>query len=56
MEESDLGHYERRLLELAGGTPNILDYVDNMSVEDLQGRGRRNPLMLKKIDEIEQTA
>lgn len=49
MEESELGHYEKRMLELAGGTPNILEYVERMSVDDLQGRGRRKSLAAKKI-------
>lgn len=48
MEESELGHYEKRMLELAGGTPNILEYVERMSVEDLQGRGRRKSSVVKK--------
>ncbi|KAF3769840.1 hypothetical protein M406DRAFT_246745 [Cryphonectria parasitica EP155] len=41
LEEAEMGHYELRMLELAGGTPPILDYVENMGIEDLQRRGSR---------------
>lgn len=53
MEESDLGHFEKRMLELAGGTPNILELVETMRIEDLQGRGRRKSTVAKKVGETE---
>lgn len=49
LEESEMGHYEKRMLELAGGVPNILSYVDNMRVEDVQTAGSRKASMVKKI-------
>ena len=33
--EADMGHYEKRILELAGGHPNILEYVENMRLDDV---------------------
>lgn len=39
LEESEMGHYEKRMLELAGGSPNILEYVENMSIEDTKNAG-----------------
>lgn len=53
LEESVMGHFEKRMLELAGGNPNILEYVENMRLEDLQGRGSRKPSMVKKVDNTE---
>lgn len=53
LEESEMGHYEKRMLDLAGGTPNILEYVEKMRVEDLQGRGSRKPSIVKKADHTE---
>lgn len=50
LEESEMGHYERRMLELAGGSPNILEYVENMSIEDVQTAGSRKPSMVKSIN------
>lgn len=53
LRESELGHFEKRMLELAGGIPNILEYVDNMRLEDLKERGSRKPSMVKKVDNSE---
>lgn len=30
MEEAEMGHYEKRLLELAGGHPNVLEFAEAM--------------------------
>lgn len=48
LEESEMGHYERRMLEMAGGTPNILDYVDNMRIEDVTNIGSRKASVAAK--------
>lgn len=53
MEESEMGHYERRMLELAGGSPNILDYVENMRIEDVQSAGSRKASVAKRVDDSE---
>lgn len=47
-----MGYFEKRVLELAGGKPNVLEYVDNMRVQDIQGRlrGNRKPTEVKKVD------
>lgn len=47
-----MGYFEKRVLELAGGRPNVLEYVDNMRVQDIQGRlrGNRKPTEVKKVD------
>lgn len=45
MEESKMGHYEKRMLELSGGHPNILDHVDNMRIEDVQTACRKKGWM-----------
>lgn len=55
LEEADMGHYELRMLELAGGTPSILDYVNNMKIDDFEGRGSRKPSMVKKVGDTEVT-
>ncbi|KAG8156665.1 hypothetical protein KVR01_013456 [Diaporthe batatas] len=36
LEESELGYYEMKMLEMAGGVPDILEFVDNMSLEEFQ--------------------
>ncbi|KAH8752519.1 hypothetical protein F5883DRAFT_433100 [Diaporthe sp. PMI_573] len=41
LEESELGTYEKKMLELAGGYPDILEFVDNMSLEEFQNLTRR---------------
>lgn len=52
MRESIMGYFEKKMLELAGGRPNVLEYVDNMRVEDIQARlrGNRKPSEVKKGD------
>lgn len=53
LPESEMGHYEKRMLELAGGRPNILDFVNNMKLEDIQQAGSRKPSTAKKVDDSE---
>lgn len=53
--ETEMGHYEKRMLELAGGHPNILDFVNNMKKEDIENAGSRKPSMVKKTDDMEVT-
>lgn len=53
LPEAEMGHYEKRMLELAGGRPNILDFVNNMKLEDIEGAGSRKPSMAKKSDDTE---
>lgn len=53
LEEAEMGHYEKRMLELAGGTPNILEYVENMRIEDIQQAGSRKASMVRKVDDSE---
>lgn len=36
LEESELGTYEKKMLELAGGYPDILEFVEDMSLEEFQ--------------------
>lgn len=55
LPESELGHYEKRMLELAGGHPNILDFVDSMKAEDVQQAGSRKPSVVKRVDGSEIT-
>jgi hypothetical protein len=43
LEESELGTYEKKMLELAGGYPDIVEYVNNMSLEEFQGMTKRKP-------------
>lgn len=47
-----MGYFEKRVLELASGKPNVLEYVDNMRMQDIQGRlrGNRKPAEVKKVD------
>lgn len=53
LPESEMGHYEKRMLELAGGRPNILDFVNSMKLEDIQNAGRKKPLVVKKVGDTE---
>ncbi|KUI64818.1 hypothetical protein VM1G_00297 [Cytospora mali] len=40
--EAEMGHYEKRILELAGGHPNILEFVESMRLDDIAAIARRN--------------
>lgn len=50
LPESEMGHYEERMLELAGGSPNILDFVNNMTLGDLENAGSRKASRIKKAN------
>lgn len=39
--EAEMGHYEKRILELGGGRPNILEFVENMRLDDIAFLGSR---------------
>lgn len=43
LEESELGTYEKKMLERAGGYPDILEFVDNMTLEEFQDITGRKP-------------
>lgn len=51
--ESEMGHYEKRMLELAGGRPNILDFVGSMKMEDIEKAGSRKASTVKKTANTE---
>lgn len=53
LPESEMGHYETRMLELAGGRPNILDFVKYMRTEDIEGASSTEPSRVKKSDDSE---
>ncbi|POS80138.1 hypothetical protein DHEL01_v201474 [Diaporthe helianthi] len=46
LEESELGYFEKRMLELAGGVPDILEFVDNMSLDEFQRLTNRRPTVV----------
>lgn len=51
LEESELGNYEKKMLELAGGYPHIVEFVDNMSLEDFQQITSRKTSVAPKLIE-----
>lgn len=42
MWEAEMGHYEKRILELAGGQPNILEFVENMKLDNIAVLARKS--------------
>ncbi|ROW12555.1 hypothetical protein VMCG_00427 [Cytospora schulzeri] len=42
MYEAEMGHYEKRILELAGGQPNILEFVENMKLDNIAVLARKS--------------
>lgn len=40
--ETEMGHYEKRILELAGGQPNILEFVENMKLDNIAALARKS--------------
>lgn len=53
LEESELGFYEKRMLELSGGIPNILEYVEQMLVKDDPGRSSRSSWLVRRAGDGE---
>lgn len=51
LEESELGNYEKRMLDMAGGYPDILEFVDNMSLEEFQQITSRRTSVVPKLIE-----
>lgn len=56
LEESELGNYEKKMLDLAGGFPDILEFVDNMTLEEFQDITRRKTSVIPVPVEPSNTA
>lgn len=41
LEESELGTFEKKMLDMAGGYPDILEFVENMTLEEFQNITKR---------------